>query len=66
MVMFGPHVTPGVLGGLIEDDRSLRAGPIGDVAVDDTLSSAGKTLAKACGVPDETIEERIVGGRALA
>ena len=68
MVMFGPNVEPGLHGGLIDDGssrRPLKAGPIGDVPIEETLSAAGKTLAKACGIPDDTIEERIVGGRAL-
>lgn len=62
MVMFGPHVKPGLLGQL---DSELAAGPIEDVPVEETLATAGKTLARATGVPEEIIEERIVGGRAF-
>jgi hypothetical protein len=62
MVMFGPHVKPGVYGQL---DQELRAGPIADVSVDETLSAAGKTLAKAIGVDDTIIDQRVVGGRPL-
>lgn len=62
MVMFGPHVTPGLLGGV---DEELKAGPIEDVPVEETLATAGKTLAKAAGVPLDVIEERIVGGKAF-
>jgi len=62
MVMFGPHVPPGLYGGLTED---LEAGPIDDVPVDETLEAAGKTLAAAVGVPETVIDDRIVGGRIL-
>jgi hypothetical protein len=62
MVMFGPRVTPGLYGEL---DDQLRAGPIGDVSVDETLSAAGKSLAKAIGIDDAAIDQRVVGGRAL-
>ncbi len=62
MVMFGPNVQPGLIG---QVDEELKAGPIGDIPVEETLATAGKTLAKATGVPEDIIEERIVGGRAL-
>ncbi len=62
MVMFGPHVTPGLIG-QVEDD--LRSGPIDGIPVEETFAAAGKTLARAVGVPDTIIDERIVGGRAL-
>ena len=62
MVMFGPNVNAGLYGHLDED---LRAGPIDDVPVEETLSAAGKTLAKAIGVDDTIIDQRIVGGRVL-
>lgn len=62
MVMFGPNVKGGLYGQL---DQELQAGPIDDVAVDETLSAAGKTLARATGIGDTIIDQRIVGGRAL-
>lgn len=65
MMMWGPNIAPGLHGGLIEQDGRLVAGPIGDISISETLSAAGKTLAKACGLSDEVIEERIVGGRPL-
>ncbi|MEO1273013.1 MAG: DUF1501 domain-containing protein, partial [Myxococcota bacterium] len=68
MVMFGPHVRPGLLGQLIDtgsNKRPFKAGPIEDVPIEETLATAGKTLARATGVPDDIIETRIVGGRAF-
>ncbi len=62
MLMFGPHVTPGLVGQL---DDGLKAGAIGDVPVEETLASAGKTLARAAGVPEAIVEQRINGGRAF-
>ncbi|MEM9488088.1 MAG: DUF1501 domain-containing protein [Myxococcota bacterium] len=62
MVLFGPHVQPGLIGQVSED---LHAGPIADIPAEETLATAGKTLARAIGVPDEIIDQRIVGGRAL-
>ncbi|MEM9069980.1 MAG: hypothetical protein AAGE52_15815 [Myxococcota bacterium] len=67
MVTFGPRVEPGLVGSLVADDRGrLEAGPIADIPMDESLASVGKTVAKACGVPDEVIDERIVGGRVIA
>ena len=71
MMMFGPRVRPGVIGGLEPTFnrrgalRDFRATAIGNVAVDQSLESAGKTLARAVGVPDDRIEARIVGGRVV-
>lgn len=62
MVMFGPGVKPGLLGQVTED---LEAGPIDDIPIEETLAAAGKTFACAVGVPEDIIEERIVGGRPL-
>ncbi len=70
MVMFGPRVRPGVVGGLEPFMRNGRiydfhARAIGDVPFEQTLESAGKTLAAAVGIPQDRIDTRIVGGRVL-
>lgn len=65
MVMVGPGVSPGLHGQVEPHDRDFRAGAIGDVPIEETLSAAGKTLAAAVGVPNEVLEQRIVGGRVL-
>ena len=68
MMMFGPGIAPGVVGGFepqLNRNGSLRdvqATGIGNIPRDQTLESAGKTLAKAVGVPEERIRTRIVGG----
>ena len=67
MMMMGPRIAPGVVGGLQPimrngSIRSFSATAIGDIPVDQTLESAGKTLAKAVGVPDDRINTRILGG----
>ncbi|MEM9696562.1 MAG: DUF1501 domain-containing protein, partial [Myxococcota bacterium] len=65
MVMFGPNVSPGLYGGVVDvggGKQFLEAGPIGEVPVEETLAFAGKTLARAVGVPETVIDQRIVGG----
>lgn len=72
MMMFGPRVRPGVIGGLEPsfNDRGeiqdFRATPIGSITLDQTLESAGKTLARAVGVPDDRIALRVRGGRVIS
>ncbi len=71
MMMFGPRIAPGVVGGIEPNYRSngtlrnLRATAIGDIPLDQTLQSAGKTLATAVGVPEDRINQRIVGGSVV-
>lgn len=62
MVAFGPNLPAGIHGGL---DANLKAGPIDNVPVDETLAAVGKTFACACGVPANALEDRILGGRVL-
>ena len=68
MLMFGPKIASGVVGGLEPTYnrngslRDFKAQAIGDIPFDQTLESAGKTLAKAVGVPDDRITTRIKGG----
>ncbi|MGE0788779.1 MAG: DUF1501 domain-containing protein [Sandaracinaceae bacterium] len=70
MMMFGPRIQPGVVGGLAPTMRGGRvidfaATAIGDIPFDETLQSAGKTLATAIGIPDDRIEARMVGGQVV-
>ncbi len=70
MMMFGPRVRPSVVGGLVPFMRNGRirdfhATDIGDVPFEQTLESAGKTLAAAIGIPQDRIDTRIAGGRVL-
>ena len=68
MMMFGPKLTSGVVGGLEPTMnrngtiRDFKATAVGNIPFDETLQSAGKTLARAVGVPDDRINTRIVGG----
>ena len=69
-IMFGPKVTSGVVGGVEptyrnNSIRDFAATAIGDIPFDETLMAAGKTLAAACGVPQERIDRRIVGGQVV-
>ena len=72
MMMFGPRIQPGVVGGLEPTfnrngtPRDYRALPIGNIPFDQTLESAGKTLATAVGVPDDRIRTRILGGEVVS
>ncbi|MEL6339030.1 MAG: DUF1501 domain-containing protein [Myxococcota bacterium] len=70
MVIFGPNVSPGVVGSveyreLGNNDVRGTAMPIGDIPFDETLQAAGKTLAHVVGVPDSVIDERISGGKII-
>ena len=65
MVMAGPKIKPGVVGGVDFDGNQFRATPIGDVPADQTLESAGKTLMKAVGIADDRLSPRIAGGRVV-
>ena len=68
MMMFGPRVRPGVVGGLepTANGRDFKATSLGSIAFDRTLESAGKTLAKAVGVPGSRIDLRILGGEVVS
>ncbi|MEL6348660.1 MAG: DUF1501 domain-containing protein [Myxococcota bacterium] len=61
-VMFGPNVTPGLYGQITED---LKAGDIGDIPANESLETAGKSIASAVGISEGVIEQRIVGGQPL-
>ena len=72
MMMFGPDIAPGVVGGLEPTYnrngslRDFKATAIGNIPFDQTLESAGKTLAKAVRVPEDRINARIVGGEIVS
>jgi uncharacterized protein (DUF1501 family) len=69
MICLGDGVKPGVIGGIHEVGGKFRARAIdsttgaasesGDIAFEDTLLAAGKTLAALTGVANERIEEMI-------
>ena len=72
MVCMGDCVAPGVIGGLHEVNNKFSARGInsttgaaddaGDIAFEDTLFAAGKTLAALAGVDSDRIDEMIPGG----
>jgi hypothetical protein len=75
-VMIGPAIRPGVIGGLApgpsQDYTALPiaaasglGAPDGDIPVDHTLSSFGKTLGAALGVPRAVLDESIGKGRVV-
>ncbi len=72
MLMFGPGIAPGVVGGLEPSRnnngsiRDFKATAIGDIPFDQTLESAGKTLAKAVGIAEDRINTRILGGQVVS
>lgn len=76
-LLFGANVKPGVSGGIevIQDERGARAAPFnsdtgrvsnnGDITPATSLVSSIKTIYKACGLPAETIEKRVQGGKII-
>lgn len=75
MMIIGDGVKPGVVGTLAPvgsdfgataiDSSTGQGGDNGDIPEDETLEAAAKTLASACGVPEATLDERIVGGKVI-
>lgn len=71
MLMFGPRIRAGVVGGLEPifrgngNIRDFGAAAIGSIGREQTLESAGKTLARAVGVPEDRIDLRISGGSVV-
>lgn len=76
MLMFGPNIKGGVTGDVeAKDDyegatatgiNSLTGNKINpDIGFDTTLASSGKTLMKACGINENTINERIPAGKIV-
>ena len=75
MMISGANVEGGVFGTLTRTNRDFGATSIdsvtgaggegGDIPEEETLEAAAKTLATVVGVPDDTIQRRIVGGRVI-
>ncbi len=72
MVAFGPHVQGGVYGGVNSNGqcRNIRPGNgrptnSGGISAEDTMQTAGKSMAAALGVPNNVLNDRIQGGRVL-
>ncbi|MEO1273236.1 MAG: DUF1501 domain-containing protein, partial [Myxococcota bacterium] len=75
MMISGAHVSPGVFGGIERAGNDFGATPInsatgmgsdsGDIPREETLESAAKTLARTLGLPQERIDQRILGGRVI-
>ncbi len=76
MPMFGPNVNPGVTGRLqpvagrklggatvINSNDGTQVGA--DIARNETLGAACKTLMAACGVSDESIQKRVTSGKVV-
>ena len=76
MAITGSGVNPGVVGGIAPfgndwgataiDSQSGRSDPGGDVAQNETLEAACKTLGAALGIEEEWLDDAIVGGRVIA
>lgn len=77
MMLLGDGIKGGVVGGLMpnDDGSDYVASPIdsvsglkadaGDIPFEETLASAGKTLAYALGVPAARVEKMIEGGKVV-
>jgi hypothetical protein len=76
MMLSGPGVAPSVIGGIGEGDEGIGALPIdrrsgqglatgGDISVSESLVAAGRTLARAAGIPDTRLDQRFRFGRAI-
>ncbi|MEN0063352.1 MAG: DUF1501 domain-containing protein [Myxococcota bacterium] len=75
MMICGSVVQPGVFGGVAPSGNDFGATSIdsvtgatsdnADIPVDETLEAAAKTLCAVCGVPNATIDQRIVGGKVI-
>ncbi|MFO0554457.1 MAG: DUF1501 domain-containing protein [Polyangiaceae bacterium] len=77
MLLMGDGIKGGVVGGLVpnSDGSDYVASSIdsstgaksadGDIPFEETLASAGKTLAYALGVPSERVESMIDGGKVV-
>lgn len=75
--LFGARVRAGVVGGLrpTEDGKDFQSLPIsstsgagsmdGDISVDDSLASAGKTLGVALGLEQAVVDEAINKGKVV-
>jgi hypothetical protein len=76
-VMIGKNVRGSVIGGLVKNEAGtdFKAMPIdsksgagsasGDISFNDTLSSVGKTLGAALGVPRDVIDTEITTGKVV-
>ena len=75
-VMIGKNIKPGVVGGLVPkgndftalaiDSRTGQGLAAADIPFEETLGAVGKTLGTALGVPAETLDANIAGGKVVA
>jgi Protein of unknown function (DUF1501) len=74
-VLIGPRVRAGVIGGVVRSGNDVSAQPLdaasgaasaaGDVSVDASLASLGKTLGAALGLPDDLLAREILNGTVV-
>jgi hypothetical protein len=71
-VMIGKGIKPGIIGGLMPggvcadlDSKTGAAGPQGDIAAADSLSSVAKTLGRALGISAASIDDQITKGKIV-
>ena len=73
MLLMGNGIKPGVVGGVELAGGDYQSTSIdsmtgesgGDIPFEETLASAGKTLAYALGVPEERVNDMIDGGKIV-
>lgn len=77
MSICGKHVQGGVVGGIEPSGNDYGAtsidsvtgvsvpGNMGDIDVDSTLEAAAHTLGRALGIPQDRLDERIIGGTPI-
>jgi len=75
--MIGKNVKGGIVGGLARntqgadfkavgiDSASGTASETGDIAFDDSLGAAAKTLGAALGIPDAVLDDNITRGKVV-
>lgn len=74
-VLIGPRVRPGVIGGVVRSGADVSAQAIdaasgaasarGDVSVDASLASLGKTLGALLGLPEALLDQEILNGKLV-
>jgi hypothetical protein len=69
-IIAGPAIKPGVVGGVLANKGALSIDPqsggvasSGGITQTDSLASFGKTVARACGVDDATVDDEITQGQ---
>ena len=77
LAVYGPHVKPGVSGGIKAtegqkgafstgiDSQTGASSDKGDIKPEESLASVYKTIASACGIDQETVNKRFVSGKVI-